>query len=37
VSVENPTDRTAVSWVTTSIGLRARLADGTVLTPPWAD
>ncbi|WP_037860579.1 cupin domain-containing protein [Streptomyces sp. NRRL S-340] len=37
LTVENPTDRTAVSWVTTSIGLRAHLADGTVLTPPWAN
>ncbi|MFB6959285.1 cupin domain-containing protein [Streptomyces sp. NPDC056309] len=37
LTVENPADRTAVSWVTTSIGLQARLADGTVLTPPWAN
>ncbi|MER6983112.1 cupin domain-containing protein [Streptomyces carpinensis] len=37
LTVENPTDRTAVSWVTTSIGLRAQLADGTVITPPWAN
>ncbi|MCX5335285.1 MULTISPECIES: cupin domain-containing protein [unclassified Streptomyces] len=37
LSVENPTDRTAVSWVTTSIGLQAKLADGTVITPPWAN
>ncbi|MFD3837846.1 cupin domain-containing protein [Streptomyces sp. NPDC058642] len=37
LSVENPTDRTAVSWVTTSIGLQATLADGTVITPPWAN
>ncbi|MES5822525.1 cupin domain-containing protein [Streptomyces sp. RG80] len=36
-SVENPTDRTAISWVTTSIGLEATLADGTVITPPWAN
>ncbi|MFE1752290.1 cupin domain-containing protein [Streptomyces anandii] len=35
-TVENPTDRTAVSWVTTSLGLQARLEDGTRLTPPWA-
>ncbi|CAL9383045.1 hypothetical protein SUDANB58_01096 [Streptomyces sp. enrichment culture] len=35
--VENPTDRTAVSWVTTSLGLEAELADGTRLTPPWAN
>jgi quercetin dioxygenase-like cupin family protein len=37
LSVENPTDQTAVSWVTTSIGLEASLADGTVITPPWAN
>ncbi|MGW7207689.1 cupin domain-containing protein [Streptomyces sp. NPDC054837] len=37
LSVENPTDRTAISWVTTSIGLQATLADGTVITPPWAN
>ncbi|MGW1895598.1 cupin domain-containing protein [Streptomyces sp. NPDC002004] len=35
--VENPTDRTALSWVTTSIGLEAELADGTRITPPWAN
>jgi quercetin dioxygenase-like cupin family protein len=35
--VENPTDHTAISWVTTSIGLVARLADGTRITPPWAN
>ncbi|WP_128375565.1 cupin domain-containing protein [Streptomyces cavernae] len=37
LGVENPTDRTAVSWVTTSIGLEATLADGTRLAPPWAN
>lgn len=37
LSVENPTDRTAISWVTTSIGLKATLTDGTVITPPWAN
>ncbi|PZG93894.1 hypothetical protein C1I97_28135 [Streptomyces sp. NTH33] len=36
-AVENPTERTAVSWVATSVGLRAELADGTVIAPPWAD
>jgi quercetin dioxygenase-like cupin family protein len=36
-SVENPTDHTALSWVTTSIGLEAVLADGTRITPPWAN
>ncbi|MFD5817857.1 cupin domain-containing protein [Streptomyces sp. NPDC059618] len=35
--VENPTRETALSWVTTSVGLRAELADGSVLTPPWAN
>ncbi|MER6440587.1 cupin domain-containing protein [Streptomyces sp. NPDC001185] len=35
--VENPTGRTATSWVTTSLGLRAELADGSALTPPWAN
>lgn len=37
LAVENPTGRTAVSWVTTSIGLEAVLADGTRITPPWAN
>ncbi|MFF4044228.1 cupin domain-containing protein [Streptomyces sp. NPDC001816] len=37
LAVENPTDHTAISWVTTSVGLTAELADGTVLTPPWAN
>jgi quercetin dioxygenase-like cupin family protein len=37
LSVENPTSETAVSWVTTSIGLEAELADGTRITPPWAN
>jgi quercetin dioxygenase-like cupin family protein len=36
LAVENPTDHTAISWVTTSVGLEARLADGTCITPPWA-
>ncbi|GGW41728.1 MULTISPECIES: cupin domain-containing protein [Streptomyces] len=37
LSVENPTDQTAITWVTTSVGLTAELADGSVLTPPWAN
>ncbi|MGP4088445.1 cupin domain-containing protein [Streptomyces sp. KR55] len=37
LAVENPTDRTAISWVTTSIGLEAELADGTRIVPPWAN
>lgn len=35
--VENPGTVTAVTWVTTSVGLTAELADGTLLTPPWAN
>ncbi|MGX9890727.1 cupin domain-containing protein [Streptomyces sp. NPDC002276] len=34
---ENPTDRAAITWVTTSIGLEAELADGTHIVPPWAN
>lgn len=37
LAVENPTDHTALSWVTTSVGLQAELADGTRITPPWAN
>jgi quercetin dioxygenase-like cupin family protein len=37
LAVENPTDHTAISWVTTSIGLEAELSDGTRITPPWAN
>ncbi|MGV9454278.1 cupin domain-containing protein [Streptomyces sp. NPDC003635] len=37
LAVENPTDQTALTWVTTSIGLEAELADGTRVTPPWAN
>ncbi|WP_282701541.1 cupin domain-containing protein [Streptomyces sp. CC219B] len=37
LAVENPTDQTAITWVTTSIGLEAELADGTRITPPWAN
>ncbi|KMS89497.1 MULTISPECIES: cupin domain-containing protein [Streptomyces] len=37
LAVENPTDHTAISWVTTSIGLEAHLTDGTRVTPPWAN
>jgi len=36
LGVENPTGEVAASWVTTSIGLEAELADGTRITPPWA-
>ncbi len=34
---ENLTDRTVVTWVTTSIGLTAELADGTRIVAPWAN
>lgn len=34
---ENPTDRTVITWVTTSIGLEAELADGTRIVAPWAN
>ncbi|MEU2286351.1 cupin domain-containing protein [Streptomyces sp. NPDC013178] len=37
LSVENPTGHTALTWVTTSVGLEAELADGTRITPPWAN
>ncbi|MEU1043029.1 cupin domain-containing protein [Streptomyces sp. NPDC005551] len=37
LGVENPTGQPAVSWVTTSVGLEAELADGTRITPPWAN
>ncbi|MFI6036446.1 cupin domain-containing protein [Streptomyces sp. NPDC051315] len=37
LSVENPADHTAISWVTTSLGLEAVLEDGTRITPPWAN
>jgi quercetin dioxygenase-like cupin family protein len=37
LAVENPTGHTALSWVTTSVGLTAELADGTRITPPWAN
>jgi quercetin dioxygenase-like cupin family protein len=37
LGVENPTEQTAISWVTTSIGLEAELEDGTRITPPWAN
>ncbi|WP_200303613.1 cupin domain-containing protein [Streptomyces adelaidensis] len=37
LAVENPTTETAVTWVTTSLGLEAVLADGTRIVPPWAN
>ncbi|MER5864840.1 cupin domain-containing protein [Kitasatospora sp. NPDC002040] len=35
--LDNPGDQPATAWVTTTVGLRATLADGTVLAPPWAN
>ena len=37
LSVSNPADHPVRIWVTTRIGLSAELADGTTLTPPWAN
>ncbi|MEU3276463.1 cupin domain-containing protein [Streptomyces antibioticus] len=37
LAVENPTGHTAITWVTTSVGLSATMADGTRITPPWAN
>lgn len=37
LAVENPAAEPAVSWVTTSQGLEATLADGTRIAPPWAN
>ncbi|MEV5439119.1 cupin domain-containing protein [Streptomyces sp. NPDC052682] len=37
LAVENPADRTALTWVTTLLGLEATLADGTRISPPWAN
>ncbi|MCX5213701.1 cupin domain-containing protein [Kitasatospora sp. NBC_00240] len=36
LKVDNPDDRPARAWVTTSTGLTATLPDGSVFTPPWA-
>ncbi|MFJ8947500.1 cupin domain-containing protein [Streptomyces sp. NPDC102395] len=35
--VENPTGHTALTWVTTGLGLEAVLADGSRIVPPWAN
>ena len=34
--VDNVSGAEAAMWVATSVGLTAELADGTLLTPPWA-
>lgn len=36
LAVSNTTDQAAHMWVTTRVGLTARLADGSSMTPPWA-
>ncbi|WP_327236855.1 cupin domain-containing protein [Streptomyces sp. NBC_01317] len=36
VAVANTTDDLTHIWVTTRVGLTARLSDGTRITPPWA-
>lgn len=33
--VDNAGGETAAAWVTTSVGLEATLADGSVISPPW--
>lgn len=33
--LDNPGTERFSAWVTTSVGLEARLADGTVVSPPW--
>jgi len=37
VSVANRTEEPATMWVTTTIGLQATLADGSQISPPWAN
>ncbi|MER5726758.1 cupin domain-containing protein [Streptomyces sp. NPDC002138] len=37
LSLANTADQPAHMWVTTRVGLTAELADGSVLTPPWAN
>ncbi|GIE88781.1 cupin domain-containing protein [Actinoplanes regularis] len=33
--VDNATAETAEAWVTTSVGMRGTLPDGSVISPPW--
>lgn len=35
LAVANTTDQPAHMWVTTRVGLSAKLADGSTITPPW--
>jgi quercetin dioxygenase-like cupin family protein len=35
--LDNPGDRDALIWATTSTGLEAEMADGTAVSPPWAN
>jgi mannose-6-phosphate isomerase-like protein (cupin superfamily) len=35
LTIDNPDDRRASAWVTTSVGLEAVLADGSSIRPPW--
>lgn len=35
--VDNPTDEPATAWVTTSVGFRGILPDGSWITPPWTE
>ncbi|WP_329454144.1 cupin domain-containing protein [Streptomyces sp. NBC_01497] len=35
LAVANTTDQPAHMWVTTRVGLSAKLADGSTVTPPW--
>ncbi|WP_371661837.1 cupin domain-containing protein [Streptomyces sp. NBC_00280] len=36
LTVANTTDQPAHMWVTTRVGLSAKLADGSTIAPPWA-
>ncbi|MEW1865585.1 cupin domain-containing protein [Streptomyces sp. NPDC088194] len=37
LGIANPAEEPAALWVTTSIGLQASLADGSRISPPWAN
>lgn len=34
--IDTPADSSAAVWVTTTVGIRAELPDGSMITPPWA-